>query len=144
NRMAGGLASLGVRRGDRVLMTLPNCPEFVITFFAVQKLGAVVVNAGPLMGADDLQQVMTMTTPRVAIGLDLQSPLLIPVAHGSTIEHWVWVSLQSYQTVFKRFGYQFKLWHRASNNGEKIHHLALADLLAQAPARPPTIEPDSS
>src|SRR5438105_15724701 len=31
NRMAGGLASLGVRRGDRVLMTLPNCPEFVIT-----------------------------------------------------------------------------------------------------------------
>jgi len=54
NRMAGGLATLGVRRGDRVLVTLPNCPEFVIAFFAVQKLGAVVVNAGPLMGADDL------------------------------------------------------------------------------------------
>src|SRR2546429_3547498 len=29
NRMAGGLAGLGVRRGDRVLLTLPNCPEFV-------------------------------------------------------------------------------------------------------------------
>src|ERR1043165_7367649 len=41
NRMAGGLASLGVRRGDRVLMTLPNCPEFVVAFLAIQKLGAI-------------------------------------------------------------------------------------------------------
>ena len=69
NRTAGGLASLGVRRGDRVLFTLPNCPEMVTCFLAVQKLGAVVVNAGPLMGADDLASVMTMTAPRVVIGL---------------------------------------------------------------------------
>ena len=45
NRMAGGLAHLGVRRGERVLLALPNCPEFVISFFAIQKLGAIVVNA---------------------------------------------------------------------------------------------------
>jgi len=66
NRTAGALASLGVRRGDRVLLTLPNCPEMVTTFFAVQKLAAVAVNVGPLMGADDLTTVMTMTAPAVA------------------------------------------------------------------------------
>src|SRR3954467_694444 len=87
NRMAGGLASLGVRRGDRVLITLPNCPEFVITFFAIQKLGAVVVNVGPLMGADDLEKVITLTQPRVTVALDLQSPLLMKAAHGSQIKH---------------------------------------------------------
>src|SRR5437763_10864934 len=76
NRLAGGLARLGVRRGDRVVMTLPNCPEFVFAFFAIQKLGAVLVNAGPLMGADDLQTVFTLTSPRVVIGLDLHSPVL--------------------------------------------------------------------
>ena len=54
NRTAGGLAIMGVRRGDRVLLALPNCPEFVMTFLAAQKLGAIVVNAGPLMGHDDL------------------------------------------------------------------------------------------
>ena len=48
NRMAGGFARLGVRKNERVVMTLPNCPEFVIIFFALQKLGAVPVNAGPL------------------------------------------------------------------------------------------------
>jgi long-chain acyl-CoA synthetase len=142
NRFAGGLATLGVRRGDRVLITLPNCPEFVTAFFAVQKLGAIVVNAGPLMGADDLQQVMTMTTPRVVIGLDLQSPMLRRAAHGSTIEHSVWVSLQLYQPVIKRLGYQIKLWQRESSNGDGIEHITFPDLLAQAPSRPPTIEPD--
>src|SRR5439155_12500058 len=144
NRMAGGLASLGVRRGDRVLMTLPNCPEFVITFFAVQKLGAVVVNAGPLMGADDLEKVIALTQPRVSVALDLQSPLLMKAAHGSHLRHSVWVSLQLYQTVIKRLGYQFKLWHRPSTNGDRIEHTSLVDLLAQAPARPPTVEPDAS
>src|SRR5688500_2619414 len=89
NRMAGGLASLGVRRGDRILFTLPNCPEMVVGFLAAQKLGAVVVNAGPLMGIDDVATVMSLTTPRVAIGLDLQAPLLSQI-NSTTIEHWVW------------------------------------------------------
>lgn len=43
NRVAGGLASLGIGRGDRVAMMLPNIPEFVFTFFGIQKLGAVAV-----------------------------------------------------------------------------------------------------
>src|SRR4051812_45980319 len=85
NRTAGGLSSLGVRKGDRVLFTLPNCPEMVTCFLAVQKLGAVVVNAGPLMGADDLATVMTMTAPRVAIGLDLHGPVLAKAGQGSAV-----------------------------------------------------------
>jgi len=142
NRAAGGLASLGVRRGDRVLFALPNCPEFVTAFLAVQKLGAIVVNVGPLMGNDDLANVMSMTTPRVALGLDLQAASLVHAGRGSTVEHWVWVSLQSYQPVIKRLGYQYKLWHNRNGNGDRAQHIALPDLLAQAPARPPTIEPD--
>jgi long-chain acyl-CoA synthetase len=43
NRVAGGLASLGVQKDDRVAMMLPNIPEFVFTFFGIQKLGAVAV-----------------------------------------------------------------------------------------------------
>lgn len=142
NRMAGGLASLGVRRGDRVLFALPNCPEFVTAFLAVQKLGAMVVNVGPLMGSDDLATVMSMTTPRAALGLDLQAGSLVHAGRGSTVEHWVWVSLQSYQPVIKRLGYQYKLWQSRNGNGDRTHHIALPDLAAQAPARPPTVEPD--
>ena len=142
NRTAGGLASLGVRRGDRVLLTLPNCPEMLTTFLAVQKLGAVVVNVGPLMGADDLSAVMSMTAPRVAVGLDLQAPVLERAGQGSAVEHWVWVSLQAYQPVLKRLGYQYKLWTGRNGHGNKAQHVELDELLAQAPPRPPTVEPD--
>jgi len=141
NRMAGGLASLGVRRGDRVLFTLPNCPEMVVGFLATQKLGAVVVNAGPLMGIDDVATVMSLTTPRVAIGLDLQAPLLNHI-NSSTIEHWIWVSLESYQPVLKRLAYRYKLWHGRNGQGNTAQHQPLEKLLEQAPARPPSVEPD--
>src|SRR5207248_2865056 len=118
------------------LLTLPNCPEFVFIFFAIQKLGGVPVNAGPLMGKDDLATVIAMTSPRLAIGLDLQSHGLTTVAHQSTIEHFVWVSLQPYQIVFRRLGYQFKLWHNGGGNGIAASHVSLEELIAHASGRP--------
>jgi long-chain acyl-CoA synthetase len=142
NRMAGGLARLGIRRGDRVVVTLPNCPEFVFAFYAIQKLGAVMVNAGPLMGVDDFQTVITLTSPRAVIGLDLQSPILCKAGKDSSIEHWIWVSLAFYQTVFKRIGYQFKLWHEREESADPDQHVRLEKMLADAPSRPPSIEPD--
>jgi long-chain acyl-CoA synthetase len=149
NRMAGGLGKLGVRKGDRVVVTLPNCPEYVVTFFAVQKLGAVLVNAGPLMGPDDLGTLITLTTPRVVIGLDLQASKIIGSAAGvagsSGIEHFVWVTLQSYQTLLRRIGYQIKLWQSRERSSGAVrhvtHHTTLAKLLENAPARGPSVEP---
>jgi long-chain acyl-CoA synthetase len=43
NKIANGLASLGVRPGDRVAMMLPNTPHFVICYYAILKIGATVV-----------------------------------------------------------------------------------------------------
>ena len=43
NRFARALARLGVRRGDRVCLLTPNCPEYVVAFYAVARVGAVTV-----------------------------------------------------------------------------------------------------
>lgn len=48
DRVAGGLALLGVAAGDRVALVLPNCPQHVVAFYAVLRLGAVVVEHNPL------------------------------------------------------------------------------------------------
>ena len=42
DRAAAGLAALGVGPGDRVAIVLPNCPQHVVAFYAVLRLGAVV------------------------------------------------------------------------------------------------------
>ena len=143
NRLAGGLARMGVRKGDRVILALPNCPEYVASFFAVQKLGAALVNAGPLIGADDLRTVIALTNPRVVIGLDLQAQKIVGAAKDSSTDHFVWVTLQSYQTFLKKFGYQFKLWQesREKQPGSTAEHWTLAKLLENSPAKPPTVEP---
>lgn len=142
NRMAGGLSRMGVRKGERVLLALPNCPEYVISFFAVQKLGAVIVNAGPLVGADDLTSIIGLTNPRVVIGLDLQAGKIVNAAKHSFVEHFVWVTLQSYQSLIKWLGYQIKLWQgREQSTASTAQHTTLAKLMENAPAKPPTIEP---
>jgi long-chain acyl-CoA synthetase len=47
-RFALALSHLGVKKGDRVALMLPNCPQFVIAFYAVLRLGAIAVNTNPL------------------------------------------------------------------------------------------------
>jgi len=67
---AGSLAELGVRRGDRVALVLPNCPQFVIAFFAALRLGAVVVPLDPQLGADGLRDRLGDCAPRVTLVVD--------------------------------------------------------------------------
>src|SRR5687767_7015176 len=46
-RVAAGLQSLGVHKGDRVALVLPNCPQFVYSFYGVIQAGAVAVPTNP-------------------------------------------------------------------------------------------------
>ena len=46
--VAAGLRALGVRKGDRVALLMPNCPQHVIAYWAVLHLGAVAVEHNPL------------------------------------------------------------------------------------------------
>ncbi|SFI24615.1 MULTISPECIES: long-chain-fatty-acid--CoA ligase [Microbacterium] len=54
-RAAEGLRRLGVVKGDRVAIVLPNCPQHVVAFYAVLRLGAIVVEHNPLYTARELR-----------------------------------------------------------------------------------------
>ena len=54
DRMAARLRSLGIRKGERVGICMPNCPEFVLAYFAILKAGAVVVAVNPLYTAPEI------------------------------------------------------------------------------------------
>ncbi len=55
DRLAAGLASIGVSKGDRVGIFMPNTPQFVMAFFAVLKLGAIVVAVNPLYSPREIE-----------------------------------------------------------------------------------------
>ena len=56
--LAAALANLGVEAGDRVALVLPNCPEFVVSLFAVAKLGGVIVPLDPRQPQGELQYML--------------------------------------------------------------------------------------
>jgi len=47
-KMAASLAASGVKKGDRVALMLPNCPQYVVSFFATVRLGAIVTQINPM------------------------------------------------------------------------------------------------
>ena len=55
DRLAAGLAESGVGKGDRVGIFMPNTPQFVMAYFAILKLGAVVVAINPLYTAREIE-----------------------------------------------------------------------------------------
>jgi long-chain acyl-CoA synthetase len=54
DQLAAGIAALGIKKGDRVGIFMPNTPQFVITFFAILKAGGVVVSVNPLYSAREI------------------------------------------------------------------------------------------
>ena len=66
-QMAGHLARLGVRPGDRVLLDMQNCPQLVITHFAILRLDAVVVPVNPMNKAQELQHYITDPDAKVGV-----------------------------------------------------------------------------
>ena len=94
DRAAAGLAALGVGPGDRVAIVLPNCPQHVVAFYAVLRLGAVVVEHNPLYTATELATMFADHGARVAIAWDVAVPKL------PTVEHVVAVNLlEAFPTV---------------------------------------------
>lgn len=67
---AAGLAALGVSKGDRVAILLPNCPQHIVAFWAVQMLGGVVVEHNPLYTYHELRGQFADHGARVAIVWD--------------------------------------------------------------------------
>jgi long-chain acyl-CoA synthetase len=76
NRFATALYQLGVRKGDRVALMLPNSPHFVIAFFGAMKIGAVVVNNNPTYTSRELKHQLDDSDSETIVLLNLFWPRL--------------------------------------------------------------------
>jgi benzoate-CoA ligase len=67
NRAGGALRELGLRMEDRVLVVLPDCPEFVWSWFGANRVGGVITMVNPQLPADDYHYYLEYTRARVAV-----------------------------------------------------------------------------
>jgi len=69
-RFAGALSGMGVRKGDRVMLYIPNCPQWVIAFLAIEKLGAVMVPVSPIYTSHEITYMIEDASVETVICLD--------------------------------------------------------------------------
>jgi long-chain acyl-CoA synthetase len=74
-RFAGAMAAMGVGKGDRVALLLPNCPQFVVAWFGLQRLGAIPVGNNPLYTQRELAHQLEDAGVEILVVLDLLYPL---------------------------------------------------------------------
>jgi long-chain acyl-CoA synthetase len=73
-RMANAMGALGISKGDRVGIHLPNCPQYPIAYYAALSLGAIVVNLNPMYTTEELIALTGNTGISTLITFDMALP----------------------------------------------------------------------
>ena len=81
-RLAAFLQSLGVQKGDRIVLDMQNCPQLVIAHFAILRANAVVVPVNPMNRAEELKHYITDPDARIAITTGDLAPELAKANEG--------------------------------------------------------------
>jgi long-chain acyl-CoA synthetase len=98
NRLASALSSLGVVKGDRVALLLPNCPQFILSYYAVLRLGAVVVPLNPLSVERELVGQLQNVGCRVIICQDTRFDRIDTIREEAGLETCIITGLQDYMS----------------------------------------------
>lgn len=107
-RFAQALVKLGVRRGDRVAISLPNVPQFPIAFYGALKAGAIVVPTNPLYTAPELRHQLVDSGARVVVTLDQLYPTLATVRAETPVEHVILAGVADYFSPALAMAYRVK------------------------------------
>ncbi len=143
NRMANALAGLGVQKGDRVALLLPNCPQFVIAYYGALKLGAIVVAFNPLYSPREIEHQLNDCEAKVIIVLSLFYKNVAEVRTKTKLQHVVIAYIKEYLPPVSRLLFSL-LKEKKEGHKPKIGKIQntylFQDLLKKSEAKPPTVD----
>lgn len=95
DHFAGMLYQLGIRKGDRIALILPNSPQYLVAFFAAARLGAIIVNNNPTYTSEELAHQLADSGAETLITLNLVWPRLQAIPPGKTqVKRYIVTSLE--------------------------------------------------
>ncbi len=83
-RVARGLQDRGFKKGDRIGLFLPNCPQYIIFYYGILRMGGIVVNANPLYSKHEIEHLIQDSGLTAMVTLDLEALLPKLVEHVSS------------------------------------------------------------
>ncbi len=102
NRFAHALRALGVQKGDRVAIILPNVPQFVIGVYGTLKAGGVVVLGSPLSNEEEILYQLQHSGARVLLALSTYSAMVERACNQSSIEQVIYTDVREFLPLRQR------------------------------------------
>jgi long-chain acyl-CoA synthetase len=142
-RFALVLQRLGVNKGDRVALYLPNCPQFVIAYYATLMVGGIVVPCNPTYVARELKHQLSDSGAKVIIVLSLMYPNVKQIRADTSLQHVVVTNIKEYFPSLLKFLFtaavEKKEGHYQDISGD-VNTYWFQDLLSSALADPDPVE----
>ncbi|WP_199615430.1 long-chain-fatty-acid--CoA ligase [Paenibacillus alkalitolerans] len=137
-RFANGLRRLGIGKGDRVAVMLPNCPPAVIAYFGTLLAGAIVVQTNPLYKENELKHQLADSGAKAIVTLDLLFKRVQTVLPRTDLRHVIIASIADYLPFPKNLLYPVKM----KREGQQVNIpysddvLSFKTFLSRSPASP--------
>lgn len=134
-KLASYLQKLGLEKGDRVAMMLPNCPQAVVSYYGILLAGGVVVPTNPLYTEREIEYQMKDSGAKAIITLDILFPRVSKVFTQTNLEHLIVTAIKDYLPFPKNLIYPFiqkkQYGITVSVKHEGCHHL-LTEIIKQS------------
>ncbi|MDD1707454.1 MAG: long-chain fatty acid--CoA ligase, partial [Methanoregulaceae archaeon] len=96
DRFAASIRRMGIQKGDRVVLLLPNSPQFIIAYYGLLKAGAVIVPLNPLSAERELEFYLTDSEAQVAITIPLFLNKVASLIGKTPLKHIVYSRLSDF------------------------------------------------
>jgi long-chain acyl-CoA synthetase len=144
-RFAAALQQLGVKKGDRVAIHLPNCPQFAIAYYATLMVGGILVPCNPQYVAREMKHQLNDSGAETIITLSLMYPIIKQIRAETQLKRVVVTNIKEYFPGLLKFLFtaatEKKEGHYQDISGDANTYW-FQDALASAPARPTPVEID--
>ncbi|MFX0106086.1 MAG: AMP-binding protein [Candidatus Hodarchaeota archaeon] len=91
---ATALSNLGIKKGDVVAIHMPNCPQYIVAYYAITRIGAIASGVNPTYQAVEVLHQLDIVKPKMLIVLDaLYDPTIKPIIQDSTVKIVVYTNL---------------------------------------------------
>jgi long-chain acyl-CoA synthetase len=95
-RFATALHNLGIKKGDVVAIYLPNCPQFVISYYGILRLGAIVTTVSPLYTPREIAYQLRDSGAKAIVCLDLHYEKVEKALEEATVDYVIITSISDY------------------------------------------------
>jgi len=96
SKFAEALAGLGIRKGDRVALMLPNIPQMVIAYYGTLRAGAVAVPTNPLYHEHELEVQLTDSGAETLVAVDMFHPVISPVLPKTSVKNLILCGIKDF------------------------------------------------